>query len=257
MANHSNVYHEDEAGPGRNSRAFNTASLRCVCLTSLFGLLLLATACNSTTVLQANFNSDTVGSPPAAAQATGTVLISPGGGSITVVDAPAAGLPANKWVRISHPTQPSVETIMKGEFSRFGGVGTYGFLASLYIPTGTGAVTVQFETFGRGLNNSPDFLHLDFMPAGNVRIDDDDSRTFGRFARDRTFVLSVNFVITETNATAHISLIGSGTSGSIDVNIPANRLSLARQFGSVRFWMGFQWTGSFFVDDILVTRRND
>src|SRR5205809_161325 len=60
----------------------------------LLGLLLLSTACNSTTVLQANFNSDTAGSSPASAQATGTVSLSPGAGTIVVVDAPAAGFPA-------------------------------------------------------------------------------------------------------------------------------------------------------------------
>src|SRR6185503_19821990 len=107
------------------------ADLRFICLSSLLlGLLVLTTACNSTTVFQANFNSDTPGSAPATAQATGTVLLSPGSGTITVVDAPAASLPANKWVRISHPAQPAPETVMKGEFSRFDGLGNYGFLAS-------------------------------------------------------------------------------------------------------------------------------
>jgi hypothetical protein len=259
MSTYSKVNRLDQqALPVNDICARETADLRFICLSSLLlGLLVLTTACNSTTVFQANFSSDTPGSAPATTQATGTILLSPGSGTITVVDAPAAGLPANKWVRVSHPSQPTPETVMKGEFSRFDGLGNYGFLASLYIPTGTGAVTVQFETFGRGLNNSPDFLHLDFMPAGNIRIDDDDSRTFGHFPRDQVFVLSVNLVITATNATAHISLLGAGTSGSIDVNIQPNRLTLARQFGSVRIWMGFQWTGIFFVDDILVTRRND
>ena len=237
-------------------RGCRTSSSRSLCLGSLLLGLFLITACNSTTVFQAHFNSDTPGSPPATNQATGTLLLSPGAGSITVVAAPAAGLPANKWVRISHPSQPTLETVMKGEFPASNGPGNYGFLASLFIPTGTGAVTVQFETFGRGLNNSPDFLHLDFMPAGNIRINDDDAVTFGHFPRDQVFVLSVNLVITPANATAHISLLGAGTSGSTDVSITGFRLTLAQQFGSLRIWMGFQWTGMFFVDDILVTRRN-
>lgn len=233
-----------------------TVRLSFLCRGSLLlVLLLLITGCNSTTVLQANFNSDTAGSAPAGTQAVGTLLLSPGAGSITVVDAPLAGLAATKWVRISHPTQPSPETVMKAKFDSLHGVGNYSFLASLFIPTGAGAVTVDFEPFTD--LNSPEFLHLDFMPAGNIRIDDDNSRTFGHFPRDQAFVLSVNVVTTATSATAHIALIGAGTSGSIDVNIPANNLNAAKQFGSVRFWMGFQWTGTFFVDDILVTRRND
>jgi hypothetical protein len=202
-----------------------------------------------------NFNSDTVGSPPADTQGTGTVSLAPGAGTITVVDAPAPGLAANKWVRLNHPTTPSQETVMRCTFSRFDGVGNYTFLASLYIPSGTGAVTVQFETFQGSVNSAPGFLHLDFMPEGDVRIDDSSVR-FGQFPRDRTFALSVNLDITSTTATARIALHGTGASGTQDVNINPASLTVARQFGAVRFWMGFQWQGPFFVDDILVTRRN-
>lgn len=223
---------------------------------TLLGLLLLSTACNSTTVLQANFSSDAAGSPPASAQATGTVLLDPGAGSITVVDAPAPGLAANKWARISHPTAPSPQTGLRGTFSRFDGAGDYGLLASMYIPSGTQVVTVQFETFTpQSSGNFPSFLHLDFMPEGDVRIDDSSVR-FGHFPRDQSFVLSVNLVITATSATAHITLLGTGASGSIDVPVNPSFLVLARQYGGVRFWMGFQWTGTFFVDDIIVTRKN-
>jgi hypothetical protein len=144
---------------------------------------------------------------------------------------------------------------MRGVFARFDGVGNYWLLASLYIPDGTGAVTVQFEPFIEP-NEYFGFMHLDFMPEGDVRIDDGPVR-FGHFPRDLAFVLSVNLVITATTATAHISLIGEGTSGSTDVSVNPSLLSAARQFGAVRFWMGFQWQGSFFVDNILVTRRND
>jgi hypothetical protein len=222
---------------------------------SLLLLLFLSTACNSTTVLLANFNSDNVGSPAASTQATGTVSLDPGAGSVTIVAAPAPALPADKWVQISHPTTPSPQTGMRGVFARFDGVGNYWLLASLYIPDGTGAVTVQFEPFIEP-NEYFGFMHLDFMPEGDVRIDDGPVR-FGHFPRDLAFVLSVNLVITATTATAHISLIGEGTSGSIDVSVNPSLLSAARQFGAVRFWMGFQWQGSFFVDNILVTRRND
>lgn len=223
----------------------------------LLGLALLAVACDPTTtvVFQASFNGDTVGSQPALMQGTGSLLLNPGAGSITVVAAPAPSLPANKWVQISHPPTTSPETVMKGEFIPHVGEGSYGFLASLYMPAGTGIATVDFEVGGRGLTNSPEFLHLDFMPSGNVRIDDDDSHTFGSFPRDHAFVLSVSFVITATSATAHITLFG-GASGTADVNITGAKLTFARQFGSVRFWLGAFSPGSFFVDDVLVTRRN-
>jgi hypothetical protein len=224
-----------------------------LCLGSLLILLLLATACNSTTVLLANFNSDTVGSPPGSAQATGTVAVDPGAGSVTVVAAPAPALPANKWVQISHPTAPSPQTGMRGRFSRFDGLGNYTLLTSLYIPNGTETVTVQFEPFVEP-NEYFGFMHLDFMPEGDVRVDDGPVR-FGHFPRDQAFVLSVNLVVTATTATAHISLMGTGASGTQDVSVDPSLLSAARQFGAVRFWMGFQWHGLFFADDILVTRR--
>jgi len=222
---------------------------------SLLGLLLLLSACGTTTVFLANFNSDKVGSPPAFNQTTGTVSRDEGTGTVRVVAAPEPGLPANKWVRIQHLTAPSPQTAMKGEFSRFDGLGNYSLLTSLYIPSGTGIVTLQFETFGKAVTNYLNFLHLDFMPEGDVRIDDGPLR-FGHFPRDQVFVLSVNLVISNSQAEAHIALLGGVASGNADVVIRPILLSVAHQFGAVRFWMGFQTTGSFFVDDIIVTRKN-
>jgi hypothetical protein len=143
---------------------------------------------------------------------------------------------------------------MRGIFSRVGGVGDYGFLAALFIPQDTGVVTVQFEPIPEP-NEYFGFLHLDFMPEGDVRIDDGPVR-FGPFPRDQSFVLSVHLVITETTATAEITLLGRGASGSTTVDVHPGLLRAARQFGAVRFWMGFQHQGSFFVDEIIVTRRN-
>ena len=152
-------------------------------------------------------------------------------------------------------TTPSPQTAMRGDFSRFDGVGNYTLLASLFIPSGAGVVTVQFEPFGEGPTSYLNFMHLDFMPEGDVRVDDGAVR-FGRFPRDQVFALSVNVVITATTATAQITLFGTGASGSADVSVNPSLLAVARKFGAVRFWMGFQSQGSFFVDDILVTRRN-
>jgi hypothetical protein len=52
-------------------------------LCALFVLMSLLTACDSTIVLLANFTSDIVGSPPGATQATGTVTLDSGAGTIT------------------------------------------------------------------------------------------------------------------------------------------------------------------------------
>ena len=208
-------------------------------------------ACNSSTALLVNFKNDNIGSPPGPAQPTGSVSINTGAGSINVVAAPNPNLPSNKWALISHPNQPTSETTLTGRFARFFGLGKYALLTSMHIPRNAGVVTVQFESF----NELGSFLHLDFMPEGNVRIDDSNVR-FGHFPRDTNFVLSVNLNITSTAATAEITLLGSGASGNITTNVQTILLPVARQFGAVKYWIGFQHRASFFVDDILVTFRN-
>lgn len=220
-----------------------------------FAVLFFSGSCNSTTVLLSNFKNDTVGSPPAPTQPTGTVSVSPGAGSVTVVAAPNPDLPANKWAHISHPTAPSPETTLTGDFEGQTGIGNYSLIASMFIPADAEVVTVQFETL---VSPQPhlSFFHIDFMPEGDVRIDDGAVR-FGHFPRDKSFVLQVNLNITPTTATAEVTLLGGEASGNITADIQPVLLPLARQFGAVKFWVGFQHEASFFVDDILVTRKKD
>jgi hypothetical protein len=218
-----------------------------------FAIMFLFVGCNATTVLLSNFKNDTIGSPPGPVQPTGTVSVSPGGGSVTVVAAPTPDLPSNKWARISHPTAPAPETTLTGDFDGQTGIGNYSLLASMFIPADAGVVTVQFETL---VSPQPhlSFFHIDFMPEGDVRIDDGAVR-FGHFPRDKSFVLQVNLNITQTTATAEITLLGGEASGNITVDIQPQFLTLARQFGAVKFWVGFQHQATFFVDDVIVTRK--
>lgn len=243
-------------GPARHPvlSAGRALSIPTRCAMLAASLTMLLTACNSTMVLRANFNANTIGSPPTAAQDIGTVSLDQGAGTITVVDPPAAGL-AEKWVRISHPTPISPQTAMTARFSGPGGAGRYGLLTQLFIPSDTGIVTVQFEPFSTRPDSYANFLHLDFMPEGDIRVDDGTMR-FGRFPRDRAFLLTVGLDITATRATVHVRLAGAGASGSADVPINPRFLSAAMQFSAVKFWMGFEHTGSFYVDDIVVTRQN-
>ncbi len=219
-----------------------------------FILLVLSVACN-TTVLLANFNNDTVGSPPSTTQSTGTVTLETGPGSLTVVAAPNTDLPSNKWCRITHTTSGgALQTKLIGNFTRFG-TGDYGMLASLHIPRGAGVVTVGFEASSQSPLPFGQFLHLDFMPEGDVRIDDSNVR-FGHFTRDRNFVLSVHLIITETSAKAEITLIGgSEATGNLTVDVPGNVLRLAQNFGAVAFEVGSLHNATFFVDDVIVTRK--
>jgi len=219
-------------------------------ISALMAALVSLASCQSTTVLLANFNTEAVGAPPAANQPTGTVAFSDGAGSVRVAASPTGS--GTNWVRISHPTQPAPETVLRAQFDSFHGAGKYGLLAAVFIPSGTGAVTLQLESFNGSVASAIEFLHLDFMPDNNVRINDNNADRFGTFPRNQSFVVSIQVDNSVSPATATIGLLGAGASGSKDVTLPA----VANQFGAVRFWMGFQWTGSFFVDDILVTKRN-
>ena len=216
--------------------------------------LISLAACGTTTVLHATFDTEPVGGPPAATQPIGTVTTANGAGSVTVAGSPVPGEQSH-WARIRHPNQPAPETVLRAQFDAPHGPGKYGLLCVLFIPSGTGVATVQFENFGGSIGSAADFMHLDFMPENNVRINDDPnpSHRFGTFTRDKSFVLSVQIDSTVNPPKATVTLLGAGASGSADVpNLPA----IANQFGAVRVWMGFQFTGTFFVDDILVTRRN-
>jgi hypothetical protein len=167
-----------------------------------------------------------------------------------LVAAPPADASTN-WVEIAHPVANSPQTALQGKFSQLQGDGNYGLLAVLFIPAGSGVVTLQFEPAQNGPSDYLSFLHLDFMPDNTVRIDDG-AATFGTFPRDQFFTVSVNLQISPADAKASMQLLGTGASGSHEYDIPAP-LSLVRQIGGVRLWMGAQHAGSFKADDIVVS----
>ena len=98
-----------------------------------------------------------------------------------------------------------------------------------------------------------DFLHFDFMQNNTVRINDDGNTAFGTFPRDQVFSITVSLNIAASNTTAHMQLFGPGAAGSADYNVTP--LVLAQQLGAVKFWMGYPWTGSFKVTNIVVTKK--
>ncbi len=214
-------------------------------------LLFQGASCDSETLFQAAFSSNAVGSPPAHTQATGTIALDGPSGSVVVVGAPAGA--TGNWARITRMAQETSVSAMQCNLSSFRGDGTYGLIASLYMPTGAQVATLQFESAGQAASNYQSFLHLDFLENNTVRIDDEAGSVFGTFPRDQAFVVSVTLTISGGTTTAHVDLLG-GASGSADhALVPA---VLAHQFGAVRFWMGFPWTGSFYVGDVIVTRAN-
>ncbi len=215
--------------------------------------LLFTTGCSSVTLFQSNFNLDPVGAPPPHIQATGTIDVAGSPNSVLAVNAPSG---ANEhWAKISRSGNEAPITTMLCNFSAVSGPVTSSLAAAMFIPDGSGLATIEFDTSPFGSPANTGFLHLDFMQDGTVRMDDNPAEVWGTYSHDKSFDVFVTLDITSTTAVAHMSLIGSGTSGTKDYNVPLGKF--ANQLGAVKFWMGFPWQGSFDVTDIIVTKRTN
>ena len=159
---------------------------------------------------------------------------------------------ASDWVVISREnTDPDPRAALLCKFVQFKGDGTYVFSTFLNMYTGTGVATIQFEPFNQPVTSYGDqFLRLDLMPDNTVRIDENDATIFGTFPRKQVFILQVTLKINAT-PTARILLSGAGASGTFpsgeteEYNILPDYVSLARQYGAVRLWMGSPLNGLF------------
>ena len=214
-------------------------------------VLALTTGCSSVTLFQSNFNSDAVGAAPPHAQATGTIDVGGAPGSVLVVNPPPGA--SGHWAKISRTGDEAPITTMLCNFAAVKGPGTYTLAAAMFIPGGSGLATIEFDTSPSGAPPNTGFLHLDFMQDGTVRMDDNPAEVWGTYRHNQSFDVFVTLDITATTAVAHMSLIGSGTSGTKDYTVPLGKF--ANQLGAVKFWMGFPWQGSFDVTDIIVTKR--
>ena len=213
----------------------------------------LLSACASQTLFQSNFDPTPIGQPPAHMQEVGTANVSGPPGSVVVVASPVQT--GGRWVQVSRPNDPVNIVAFQGNFSQFAGDGSYTFDATLFIPTGQEVASVQFEQFSQPVANSFNgFLHLDFLQNGTIRIDDRPDKVFGTFPHNQPFIVQVTLNINAA-PTAHIVLAGAGTSGQIDYAIQQGPpFPDARQFGAVRLWMGFPWSGPFDATNIVVTK---
>ena len=204
-------------------------------------------------VLHANFNSDTAGAVPSPTQLQGTDAVDAGAGTVRVVNPPQGA--STNWVEIRHPNANSPQTALQGKFQPFHGEGSYGVLAVMFMPAGSGVATLQFEPAQNGPGDYLNFLHLDFLPNNTIRVDDGQA-TFGTFPRDKFFTISVNLNVGTPSTTAEMTLFGEGASGNLSYTVKPVFSNLARQIGGVRFWMGAQHAGAFLVDDIIVSYRD-
>jgi hypothetical protein len=208
-------------------------------------------ACNNETLFKSNFDQGTVGQPPAAAQAVGTAALDGPPGAVVISQVAGQN---GKWVKITRSANQTSVSGFQGNLSPFKGDGSYTFATTMFMPSGAGVATVQFEKVGQPASQPLGFLHLDFLGNNQVRIDDDEGTKFGVFPRNKPFIVQVSLNIANPS-TAHIVLAGDGASGTADRTIQIQ--TLAHQFGAVRLWMGFPHTGSFHAANVSVTRKKD
>jgi hypothetical protein len=221
-------------------------------------LVALTTAgnCNTETLFKSNFDATNLDQPPSPTQEVGTASFAGPPGGVLVAAAPPNAAPPAKWLRIIRPNNQAQVSSFQGKLVRQPGTGTYVFSTALFIPDGnSGPATVQFEQFSQPVDNPVGFLHFDFMPDGHVRIDDDQSTTFGTFPRNQVFLVQVTLNISQS-PNAHIILSGAGASGEADRTILAPFNLQAQQFGAVRIWMGFPNVGRFHAANVVVSRKS-
>lgn len=226
----------------------------CKVLIVPLAVLFLLTGCAKETLFSSDFDQTPVGQPPATVQAVGTASLDGPPGSILVIAPPVS--PSGKWVQISRPNGPALAGF-QGKFSQFRGDSVYTFSATMFIPSGSGVASIQFETFTNPVSSLQAFLHLDFTQGNQVRIDDNEGSKFGSFTRDQPFIVQVTLNINASASTARIVLGGVGASGERDYTIISPLQSLSRQFGAVRVWQGFPHTGAFDATNIVVTRKTN
>jgi hypothetical protein len=223
-------------------------------LSSLFLIiipLIMVSGCSGEKIFVANFNGNQTGQPPAHNQEVGVVDIMPPNGNCIVAKVP--DLPSN-WVKISRPDNPQVIAGMISNASVSRGIGKYTFTATLFIPDDGGVPTIQFEPIHQhppGL----DFFHIDFLKNNKIRVNDSEANVFGSFPRNQPFIIQVTLNITSNNSSADIVLSGANTSGQFHV-AGFTGSAFAPQFGSVRFWMGYPWVGSFYATNIVLRYQN-
>lgn len=210
---------------------------------------LLLTGCATETLFRSNFDATQAGQPPATAQSIGTAVVAGPPGSVIVIEPPAQ--PSGKWLQVSRPNGSEVAHF-QGKLVRAAGAGTYVFSATLFMPKDAQTATLQFETASGTPTNSTGFLHLDFTPENNVRIDDNEGTRFGTFPRGKPFIVQVTLDIAPTASTARIILSGDGASGDRTHSVLAGLNGRALQFGAVRVFQGFPHVGAFDVTNVSV-----
>ncbi len=226
-------------------------TLRPLALPAAVAAFAMLGGCSTVTVFSSNFNASTPGSAPNPTQTVGTVQSS---GDVTVIH--GIGGSNENWVMLRrNPGQETALPTMNAFISPAStSNGSYSLLCAMNVGTMDGPATVSFMTGPGGAPANQEIFHIDLQKDGTLRVDDDPKTVFGHFPHDANFDLAVTMDATASPPVAHISVLGSDTSGTLDypLKTPAQ---FATFFGAVQYWIGFNWHGMFHVTDILVTKR--
>lgn len=211
---------------------------------------LLLTSCSEEKLFVSDFDHNTVGSPPAAAQKVGTISdVTPN--KVVIATSPISV--AGNWAKTERTGIHDAISGFTCNNSKFIGDGEYRFSATFFIPRDAGLVTIDFEP---DVPPGGSFLHIDFLKDNNgVRLQDAQVIPGMRYPRDSIFIAQVTLKISAAQGTAHIALGGVGTQGTFDYTMNASELHQAHRFTKTALFMGDPWTGSFYTTNIVVTHN--
>ncbi len=213
--------------------------------------LLLALGGCGTTILLDKFDAAAVGAPPAP-PATGTSTFN---NNVRIAANPQNAGSSDRWLRVARTeaTQGGGEYI--GNFTqnlskKKGSIDLVGF-----IPQSSKIMmTVWFES---GPPPHAPLLHIDLLPAGEIRIND--TQVVGTFKFDHLVGFFITFDLTGSSPNAEILISGGGNNASL--NVPITSPNTANfGLGRVRIVAPFEGVnapnGAFLVNDLIATTPN-
>jgi hypothetical protein len=227
--------------PGTNSR-----------LRFFAALPLLLTLCGCGTIFLDKFDSGAVGHPPAP-PAKGASTSSPA--NVVIAANPQNSGSQDRWLRLSRTvaTQGGGQytgTFTQNLINKKGSVNLVGF-----IPQSSKIMMSVFLESGPP-PNAP-LLHIDLLPNGKIRIND--NQVVGDFKFNHLIGFFINIDPTGELPNAEILIRGGGNDAALTVPIsPPNSAKFG--FGQIRILAPFEGenapNGAFFVNDIIATTPN-
>lgn len=214
--------------------------------------LLLAFGGCATTIFLDKFDTAAIGAPPAP-PATGTSTFS--STNVVIAANPQNAQSSDRWLRVSRTVATQgggqyIGTFTQNLTQKKGSIDLVGF-----IPQRSKIMmTVFFES---GPPPHAPLLHIDLLPAGEIRIND--TQVVGTFKFDHLVGFLITFDLTGSSPNADILIRGGGNDAALNVPIsPPNSAHLG--FGRVRIFAPFEGVnapnGAFLVNDIIATTPN-